>query len=88
MHYAGKPIPGRLLTRGCPGFAAAAISLAHFTAIANDHHGTPVFDQVVGTLLAEKLDHARIKLAADQFQFAMRLLLTHCRTGRLTWDGY
>ena len=34
------------------GFAPAAIALAHLALVADHDHGTPVFDKMVGALLA------------------------------------
>lgn len=56
------------------GFAAAAIALAHFAFVANNHHGAPVFDEMVGAFLAEKFDHARKQVTPDHVKFSIRLL--------------
>jgi hypothetical protein len=42
-----------------------AIALPHFTFVANNHHGAPVFDEIIGTLLTQTLNHARIKIPLD-----------------------
>ena len=56
------------------GFAAAAVALAHFAFVANDYHGAPVFDEMVGAFPAEKFDHARKQVTPDHVKFSICLL--------------